>query len=192
MAALLALIGLDCSDADGGPVLVVKTAAQQPIRDDLGVIVLIQSRGGAWLELEVGGGTLSNGRSQACLPAPQAEPFSQTIATEIVYPIQVESVITVRLFADPGERSAMSDAGARAETGACGIEGEPLREVTKPIARLVTALGGSGGSSGAGGSGTGGAGGGGGAVNGGAAGAAGAEPDTSDAGPDASDAGDAP
>ncbi len=136
--------------------LVVETAQQQPGRDDLGIIVLIQSLGGKWLEVEVEGGTLEGGKAGGCFLAPQSKPISQSLTTLLVFPTQVEAVLTVRLLPDgpsvngsgvPPEEAATdaavnatsTDAGSgftvESNRGPCGIASAPLREVTKPVSR---------------------------------------------------------
>ncbi len=144
-----------CSDDE--PLLVVQTAQTQPIRDDLGVIVLIQSRGGAWLEVQTEGGVLENGQHSECLPSPQNQPLSQSFTTELVFPTLTEAVITVRLL--DGQRTAAheaTEAGASGESGAapsasennasalpvgaCGPGLTTLRQVTKPVARTGTMI----------------------------------------------------
>ena len=149
--------------------LVVETAQQQPGRDDLGIIVLIQSLGGKWLEVEVEGGMLEGGKTGGCFLAPQGKPISQSLTTLLVFPTQVEAVLTVRLLPDgpsvngsgvPPEEAATDAAVTATDAGSgftvesnqprspCGIVSAPLREVTKPISRASavappTAAGGS-------------------------------------------------
>lgn len=121
-----------------GTLLVVKPAQEQPGRDELGIILAVQSWGGRWLELEVTGGLLWAGKTSACLPAPQAGHVS-AITHVVVYPEQTEAVVTVRLLPD-GERVTLaeSDSGA-AELGAgnpCRIIADPLWQVVKPVQRV--------------------------------------------------------
>lgn len=153
-----ALAVSNCKTSDPDALLVVEPAQQQPRRDDLGIIVIVQSFGGKWLEVEIEGGTLSGNEVGTCIPAPQNKPLSESLTTLVVFPTQVEAVITVRLLPD-GPRIARADNGADASadaayesTGPCRIAGVPLREVTKPVARdFVSQTPASGGTSSAGG-----------------------------------------
>lgn len=158
--------------------LVVETAQQQPATDGLGIIVLVQASGGKWLEVETRGATLPDGRTKACLLAPQATPLSQSLTTLLLLPKQDEAVITVRLLpdgpqasqqetnpatvvnGDPSQAGPVTSAGTSTvaasaiRPGPCGIDSPPLREVTKPVSRkpVQPPLSSTGGTSGTGGS----------------------------------------
>jgi hypothetical protein len=162
--ALLSLVGPSCKEdsaTPASPLLVVQAAQEQPTRDDLGVIVVIQSRGGAWLEVEVAGGSLAGGKTARCLRAPTAESLRENRLDVIVYPQQVEAVVTVRLLPDakPVAEGGAGGSGAPGddELGPCRMDARPLRQVIKPLQRVnvvpATPSGGSAGMSGSGGSG---------------------------------------
>ena len=166
-ALLSAAIACTDDTSQAPPLLVVQVAVLQPATDDLGIITLIQSRGGSWLEVQLTGGTLADGTASACLPAPNNEPLSQSITSIQVFPKQREAVITVRLFPDVKSTSSDDgDAGTAGATGmagesssdvsrvpafphgACGFDVRPLRELTKPISRAAApVIPGSGGTS---------------------------------------------
>lgn len=169
--ALLLAGVLHCeSDQKQDTVLIVRAASEQPVRPDLGVIVVVQSKGGAWLELDVAGGALSGNQTEACLPAPQSKELRESLTTFLLFPEKGEAVLTVRLLPDAPPQESESPAaggdggdgtsGAGGETppdpavrpGACGTTVKPLRSVIKPISRLGAVFEpSSGGSSGAGG-----------------------------------------
>jgi hypothetical protein len=210
MAALLAAIASLCGPgcdkdegAAGGPLLVVQAAQQQPGRDDLGIIVVVQSQGGPWLEVEVAGGTLQGGAVAGCLPAPTAPLLRDSRTELLVFPQLTEATITVRLMPSRGSSDGEA-AGAGGSpwpaSGACQTDARPLQQVVKSISRLGVPpapatggsggtgtggsggapIGGEGGDGGAGGTGAGGTGAGG--TGGADAGAAGRETDGGSAG----------
>lgn len=183
--AVVAALGLSlvpgCDDTEvtsTGPLLVVQAAEQQPGTDELGIIVVIQSWGGAWLEVEVSGGALADGKRAVCLRAPSATLLRDSRQEVLVFPDLVESVVTVRLL--PNEPPVPEGGAGVGETtsgpvalGPCRIDAQELRQVIKPIRRIAPAPAPNGGSGGVAGSG--GAAGGGGGSAGSTVGGAGGE-----------------
>jgi len=165
---LAGLVVLACSNEEqpDDVLLVVQAAHEQPSRDDLGIIVKIQSMGGHWLELSVNGGHLGG---PACLPTPGGDALVNKVTSTIIFPIQTEAVITVRLLPNGPKASPaidgleMAGAGGSApvepgEVGPCGIAAEALRTAIVPVQRVNAAVppagpGGSGGGGGSGGTG---------------------------------------
>jgi hypothetical protein len=142
---LLGAFGPGCSDDEDAnqPILVVQAASEQPGADALGVIVAIQSRGGAWLEVQVSGGTLANGAQGTCLRAPSAASLRENVVNVLVFPARIEAVVTVSLLPD-GPRVAELEAGTgvagtlqdQAEAGPCGLDVVPLKQVIRPVQRV--------------------------------------------------------
>jgi hypothetical protein len=129
---------LSCSADEPDVLLVVQSAQEQPGLAGHGIIVVVQATGGRWLEVAVQGGTLTDGATARCLPAPLAGPLSARLTNFLVFPAQEgEAVVTVRLLPDGQE---LVEADASAAVGAlarpCGIDARPLREVIKPVQRL--------------------------------------------------------
>jgi hypothetical protein len=165
--AAMMLAGSGCDDEEPSQtVLVVQAAQEQPSGDERGIIVVVQSLGGAWLEFEVSGGTLKGGKHTQCLPAPNSGSLRANTLDLLVYPEQVEAVVDVRLLPNVprvvvGEAGAAGEAPSNGdELGACGIDARPLKQVIRPVQRVnaIAPQGGTGGGAGTSGAGAGGAG----------------------------------
>src|SRR6187402_257324 len=114
IACLLA--AASCTDAPHpSPLLVVQAAQQQPDDDTQGIIVVIQSMGGSWLEMSVSGGTLTG---KACLAAPRGSQLKTQVTNLLVYPIRGEAVLTVSLLPDGPRAVGAEVAGAAGAAGA--------------------------------------------------------------------------
>lgn len=133
-----------CSPNSDAPaaVLIVQPAQDQPAAAGNGVIVVVQSTGGRWLEVVVHAGLLVGGQKSACLPAPKGGPLSAQLTDFLVYPESSEAVVTVRLLPDAPRSPVDSGQGGEAGGGSsdvqrpCRVDAEPLREVIRPIQRL--------------------------------------------------------
>jgi len=191
LGVAVALVGPGCETAPSAQtVLVVQSAQEQPSSDGLGIILVVQSLGGAWLEFEVAGGTLVGGSHSACLAAPDSGSLRDNTIDVLVYPEQVEAVVTVRLLpnaartagGEAGAGEGVTDTDGTTELGACHSAARPLREVIRPVQRVATVVTGgagvAGASSGAGTSGIGGHAGSSGTAGSGAIGGAAGAPDT--------------
>ncbi|MEI9939285.1 MAG: hypothetical protein WDO69_18850 [Pseudomonadota bacterium] len=137
---LVAWFALSCSSDEPDVLLVVQSAQEQPSLAGNGIIVVVQSTGGRWLEVAVQGATLGDGRTARCLPAPVGGQLSERLTNFVVYPAQGEAVVMVRLLPD-GPTDADADATPVVADPArpCGIDTDPLREVIKPVQRLSAA-----------------------------------------------------
>jgi hypothetical protein len=162
-----------CEPDEPSVLLVVQASQDQPSRDDLGVILAIQSRGGHWLELEVSGGTFADGSVGLCQRAPNRSPLSSNVSNVLIYPKLTQAVVSVSLLPDgplflDGEAGSAGASESRISehVGPCGLAVEPLAQVIKPVQRVNVAPAAS----------TGGASGSAGNASGGVAGTAGAEP----------------